>query len=178
MDGPVVKSAKAALEAGKVTAVLKWVGPQDEQEIRTLFDRVMTVRAEGGPAKALADQYFFESLVRIHRAGEGAPYTGLKPAGQVEPIIAASDQALEQGSVDELIDKITRHVAQGIRRRFQKASEARQHADDSVAAGRAFVAAYVEFTHYVEALHEATVGTAHAHGQSEEEASGHNVHRD
>lgn len=173
MDGPVVKDAIAALQAGDVRGVLKWIPPEDEREIRTLFDQVKTVRAQSGPAKALADRYFFESLVRIHRAGEGAPYTGLKPAGHVEPVIAASDQALEQGKIDALVDTVTGHIAEGIRRRFQKAVAARQHAEHNVSAGRAYVAAYVEFTHYVEGLHRAASGIAHTHGESNEAKSAH-----
>ncbi len=178
MDGPVVRDATAALIAGEVQGVLKWIRPEDEQEIRTLFDQVMAVRAQSGPAKALADRYFFESLVRVHRAGEGAPYTGLKPAGQVEPIIAASDQALDRGQVDALVDRITSHLAQGIRQRFQNALQARAHAEDSVPAGRAYVAAYVEFTHYVESLHGAIAGTALGHNESDAEVPGDQIQED
>ena len=36
MDGPVVKDAKAALEKGDVTPVLKWVAKDAEPEIRAL----------------------------------------------------------------------------------------------------------------------------------------------
>jgi hypothetical protein len=85
LDGPVVMTAKAALEKGDVTPVLKWVRKEDEKEIREQFKKTLTVRAKGPEAKELADMYFFETLVRIHRAGEGAPYTGLKSAGMVEP---------------------------------------------------------------------------------------------
>ncbi len=173
MDGPVVKDAQAALTAGKVTGVLKWVQPRDEQEIKALFEQVLKVRLQGEPAKSLAERYFFESLVRIHRAGEGAPYTGLKPAGQVEPVIAASDKALDQGNVDELAGKITAHIAEGIRRRFEAAHQTKQHLADSVEAGRAYVRAYVEFAHYVEGLHKAAMGTAHAHSESAGEVSAH-----
>ncbi len=178
MDGPVVKDAIAALEAGDVTAVLKWIRPEDEREIRTLFDQVKAVRVQGESARALVDRYFFESLVRIHRAGEGAPYTGLKPAGVVEPIIAASDRTLDRGKIDTLVDRITSHVAEGIRQRFQTTLAAKQHAEDSVPAGRAYVAAYVEFTHYVEGLHQAAAGTAHAHGEPNEETSTHQRQED
>lgn len=171
MDGPVVKDARAALAAGKVTSVLKWIRPQDEQEIKDLFEQVITARMQGEPAKTLAERYFFESLVRIHRAGEGAPYTGLKPAGHVEPVIAASDKALAQGNVDALVDNITRHMAEGIRRRFQATLREKQRIEDSVEAGRAYVRAYVEFTHYIEALHAAATGTAHAHSESAPEVS-------
>lgn len=178
MDGPVVKDAVASLEDGDVRRVLKWVRPEDEREIRALFEQVQAVRAQGEPARKLADRYFFESLVRIHRAGEGAPYTGLKPAGSVEPVIAASDGALEQGKIDALVEKITAHVAEGIRRRFQKARVAGQHAEHTVPAGRAYVAAYVEFTHYIEGLHQAALGAAHAHSQTHDKTSEHQTQED
>jgi hypothetical protein len=107
--------------------------------------------------------YFFETLVRIHRAGEGAPYTGLKPAGQVEPSIAAADKAIETGSPDQLVKMITDASAAGIRERFNRVRETKKHADKSVAAGREFVEAYVDFTHYVERLHE-DASTRGSHG--------------
>jgi hypothetical protein len=80
LDGPVVVDARAALAAGDVTEVLKWVQAGDEPEIRAAFDRTLAVRAAGGAALELADTWFFETLVRVHRAGEGAPYTA-SPAG-------------------------------------------------------------------------------------------------
>lgn len=166
MDGPVVKDAQAALEKGDVTGVLKWVQPDRQDEIGTAFQKTLVVRAKGPEAKELADGYFFETLVRIHRAGEGAPYTGLKPAGTpMEPGVAESDQALESGKVDALVKAATDTVATGIRERFSKAAAARKHATESVDAGRAFVAAYVEFVHYVERIYADAKGSAHAHGE-------------
>src|SRR5574340_348706 len=94
LDGPVVATARASLEKGDVTPVLKWVRKEDEKEIQELFNKTLIVRKQGKEAKELADMYFFETLVRIHRAGEGAPYTGLKAAGTVEPSVAAADKAL------------------------------------------------------------------------------------
>jgi hypothetical protein len=88
-----------ALAAGDVTPVLKWVPVNDEQLIRTAFQNTMQVRKLGGQAQKLADMYFFETLVRIHRAGEGASYTGLKPGAEIDPAIAMADEALESGSV-------------------------------------------------------------------------------
>ncbi|MEJ2702493.1 MAG: DUF6448 family protein [Sedimentisphaerales bacterium] len=171
MNGPVIKDAQAALAAGKVTGVLKWVRPQDEREIKGLFEQVLAVRKQGEPARTLAERYFFESLVRIHRAGEGAPYTGLKPAGHVEPVIAASDKALDQGNVDELIERITKHIAEGIRQRFQTALKTKQHFGDSIEAGRVYVRAYVDFMHYMEGLHVAAEGPTDAHSESSPQAS-------
>ena len=89
LDGPVVLTAKSALEKGDITPVLKWVRKTDEKEIQELFNKTLIVRKQGKEAGELADMYFFETLVRIHRAGEGAPYTGLKAAGAVEASVAA-----------------------------------------------------------------------------------------
>ena len=174
LDGPVVADARLALGRGDVTPVLKWVAAADEAAIREAFTRSLAVRALGAEAQALADQYFFETLVRVHRAGEGAPYTGLKPAGTVEPAVAMADEALELGSANGLIKAIQTHAEAGIRDRFSRALTARAVAGESVAAGRAYVEAYVSFVHYVEAVagsvhgasgHAAEVAppTAHTH---------------
>jgi hypothetical protein len=99
-------------------------------------------------------------------AGEGAPYTGIKPAGTaVEPPVAAADKALETGSLDPLRGMITEAVAAGIRERFARAIEKRKHADDSVEAGREFVEAYVVFVHYVEGLYLAATAPPGAHAE-------------
>jgi hypothetical protein len=161
LGGPVVAAAKRALEAGDITPVLKWVKPDGEAEVRAAFARAVAVRGQGAEARDLADTYFFETLVRVHRAGEGAPYTGLKPAGEVEPVVELADAALESGSVERLATAIAQHVSAGVRQRFARALETKKHADESVAAGREFVEAYVEFTHYVERLHrDATTDAA------------------
>jgi hypothetical protein len=168
LDGPVVKSARIALEEGDVTPLLKWVEADDENEIRTAFQRTLAVRAKGAEARELADMYFFETLVRIHRAGEGAPYTGLKPGEAVDPAVALADEALETGSLDNLVDVLTNAMASGIRERYNHASQTQKHADDSVAAGREFVEAYVVFTHYVEGLHAIIkTGASHLSGEAE-----------
>jgi hypothetical protein len=160
LNGPVVETARHALAIGDVTPVLKWVRIDDEQLIRTAFQNTMEVRKLGGQAQKLADMYFFETLVRIHRESEGASYTGLKPGTEVDPAIVLADKALESGSVDKLVGVLTDATAKGIRERFHRALETSKHADESVAAGREFVEAYVTFTHYVEGLHALIQGGA------------------
>jgi len=164
LDGPVVKTAKEALIKGDVTPVLKWVKKENESEIKDLFRRTLSVRAKGKDVQELADLYFLETLVRVHRAGEGEPYTGLKPAGVVEPAVVEADKALESGSVEMLVKLITEAASQGIRERFERAKDAQRHANHSVEGGRAFVEAYVQFTHYVERLHlDSKVQAEHHH---------------
>jgi hypothetical protein len=171
MDGPVVIAAKAALEQKDITPVLKWVQKSDEAELKAAFTKTLAVRTKGPEARDLADQYFFETLVRVHRAGEGAPYTGLKPAGTpLEPAVAEADKALETGSVDKVAKLVTEDSAAGIRKRFAEVQEKKPHAEHNVEAGRAFVAAYVEYVHYVEGLHQAAQGAA-AHHKAGPEAA-------
>lgn len=163
--GPIIPEAKAALEKGNVTPILKWVKPESESEIRTAFAKAVAVRAKGPEAKALADQYFLETLVRVHRAGEGAPYSGIKDE-PVEPVVAMADAALANGSADEMIAKISNHLAQAIRDKFERAAAAKKDKDASVAAGREFVEAYVTYMHYVEGVHAAIVSAGgHDHGE-------------
>ncbi len=174
LDGPVVQTARIALEKGDITPLLKWVKADDEKEIRVAFQKTLAVRAKGTEAKELADMYFFETLVRVHRAGEGAPYTGLKPGAAVDPAVALADKALESGSVDKLAGVLSKAMSNGIRERFQHASETRKHADDSVAAGREYVKAYVIFTHYVEGLHAIIKQGGDHHSEEVKGGKGHN----
>lgn len=162
VDGPVVADARTALTQSDVTPVLKWVRPSDEAEIRRAFEQAVRVRRSGGEAQQLADRYFFETLVRVHRAGEGAPYTGLK-SEKPEPVIQFTDEALASGSAESLLGKLDAHMRAEFTRRFNAAKSARAEAASSVEAGRRYVAAYVELTHYVEKLHDALVPAAGHH---------------
>ena len=172
-SGPVITAAKQALEKGDVTPVLRWVKKEDEEQIKAAFKKTMAVRSKGPEAKELADNYFFETLVRIHRAGEGASYTGLKNE-PVEPIVAMSDKALETGNVDSLTNKVAAHVKEGIKERFAKALAARKNADKSVDAGREYVEAYINYVHYVEGIHAAAMSKGEHHSEGGEGAkTGH-----
>lgn len=172
LDGPVVKTARAAIEKGDITPILKWVKKENEAELTGLFNKTLAVRSKGKEAQELADMYFLETLVRIHRAGEGMPYTGLKPAGAVDPAVAEADKALESGSAENLSALVTGAASRGIRERFAKAKETKKHSDHSVEAGRDFVEAYVQFTHYVERLNlDATAPAGHDHGTPKAGAS-------
>ena len=167
IDGPVVKAAQQALAKGDVNPILIWVQANDEAEISRVFAKTLAVRKLNAEARELADLYFFETLVRIHRTGEGAPYTGLKPAGRdLGPAIPAADKAIETGVVEPLVKLITSESANGIRERFQKVTAAKKFNAEDVSAGREYVKAYFEFVHYVEGLHEAVQGGGDEHSES------------
>jgi hypothetical protein len=160
LDGPVVETARAALQKGDVTPVLKWVSKEHEQEIRDAFAATVKVRAAGDDARKLADTHFFETLVRVHRAGEGVPFTGLKPAGTIDPGFVAADKALHDGAINPLAETFAKSVQDALRKRFANVIEKKKHADESIEAGRAYVAAYVAYAHFVEAIHALTEGGA------------------
>lgn len=164
LDGPVVTLARKALDAGNVNLVLPWVPKDGEPEIRRAFDHTLAVRKLGPEAKSLADTFFFETLVRVHRASEGAPYTGLKPAGlDLGPAIPAADKALDSGSTEAVEKLLTDAIRKGLREHFHAAMSQKKFAPDDVAAGRRYVEAYVPYVHYVEGLWEAATKSAKGH---------------
>ena len=164
IDGPVVKAAQEALRSGNVNLVLIWVQQKDEAEIRAAFQQTLIVRKQGPQARALADRSFFETLVRVHRAGEGASYAGLKPGGRdLGPAIPAADKVLETGALESLEDLLTDATQRGLREHFHALEVLKGYDPNDVSAGRQYVQAYVQYIHYVERLYEAAVRTAEGH---------------
>jgi hypothetical protein len=164
LDGPVVKAAQTALDTRNPALVFMWVQERDEPEIRSAFEQTLAVRALSPQAKELADRFFFETVVRVHRAGEGAPYTGLKPAGRdLGPVIPAADRAIQDGSVEPLVRLLTGAMHEHLREHFDEVVRHKAFQAGNVAAGRAYVTAYVEFIHYVERVYEASTSFVHGH---------------
>lgn len=150
-DGPAVADGRKALQTRNINHALKWILPEGEAELRPIFDKAVKVRALGADAAEVADRYFLENLVRIHRAGEGASYDGIKPTGTVlDPKVVAADQAMESGELKPLMALIPADKHQELRRRFDKARALKQFEVDDVAAGRAYIEAYVSFYKYAE----------------------------
>ena len=174
LDGPVVQDARKALESKNVTPVLKWVRPKDENAVRAAYLKALHERGKGNGEAG--DRAFFEKVVKVHRAAEGAPFTGLKAAGTVEPVIAEADNSLQSGSADAVVKMVTDEVAAGIRERHQRAAEAYRHKDETVAKGREFVAAYVEYTHYIEHLHQLATGKGEGGEHGEQPKDGKAKH--
>jgi hypothetical protein len=164
LAGPVVAEARQALVTGDVIPVLKWVLSDEEDNIKAAFKHTLAVRQLGDEARNLADTYFFETLVRIHRAGEGAPYSGLQPDSSVDPAVTLADKAIEKGSVEQLTNVLNNALKSGLTSRFEEVLSSRKHADESVAEGRNYVKAYVKFTHFAEGVHQLIEGEGQ-HGE-------------
>ena len=174
MDGPVVKAAQKALETGNVNLILIWVQKKDDSEVRRAFEQTLAVRKLSLESRELADRYFFETVVRLHRAGEGAPYTGLKPAGRdLGPAIPAADRALEEGSIEPVVRLLASTVDEGVRQQFKQALAKKSFNKEDIAAGQEYVRAYVTFIHYVERLYEAAKHPVHGHYEEAEAKEAH-----
>jgi hypothetical protein len=174
MDGPVVTAAKKALETGDVSFVLIWVQKKDEGEIRNAFQKTLAVRKLSPQAKELGDMYFFETLVRIHRAGEGEPYTGIKPAGRdLGPAIPAGDKSIADGKLEPLYKLLADAMHDGLHEKFEKVMKKKNFKKENVDAGREYVEAYVTFIHYVEILYDSAKKGVHGHSPEHQKAEGH-----
>jgi hypothetical protein len=172
LDGPVVKAAQRALETRNAALVLIWVQEKDEAEIRKAFEQTLAVRELSAEARELADRFFYETLVRVHRAGEGAPFTGLKPAGRdLGPAIPAADESVRVGSVEPVRHLLMVAIQERLRLQFGEVMATKTFERDDVAAGRAHVKAYVEFIHFVERLYDSTMKTPHGHFEESEALS-------
>ena len=142
MDGPVVKAARKALEEENVNLILPFVKKEHEKEIEDAFKKVLEARKDGGAAKEVADLYFFETVVRIHRAGEGASFTGLKPAGLSEgPVIPLAEKAIDAGTPDDLVGFLSQAVEGEIKKRLSEVMRLKKHSEVDVAKAREYVEA-------------------------------------
>ena len=142
MDGPVVAAAKQALARDDLDLVLPYVKADGEDEVRRAFQQTIAAHDGNAAANDLADLYFCETVVRVHRAGEGAPYTGLKPAGLgFGPVVPAAERAIDSGSPDELVAVLTGKVRDEVLERFGRAIALKAHAGEGVPAARAYVEA-------------------------------------
>lgn len=157
-DGPVIQEALHALETGEVAPLLKWVDEKDEKEIVSLFDKAVALKSGDSGSYEIVKKHFLETLVRIHRESEGAPFTGLKPAGSVTPVVQMADQSIESGDAKILTEKLMAHLQKEIQTKFAHLHKAEQTKENSVEDGRKYVAAYVEYTHFLEAVHDIIAG--------------------
>lgn len=169
-DGPVIKDALKALDQNNVQLVLKWIEPQQEKEIISLFDKTYSLKNGDKEVYSIVEKHFLETLVRLHRETEGEPYTGLKPAGSVSPLVAMADNSIANNSVAKVIGTVTSHLEKVLRERYAKVAKLSKTKDNSVAEGRAYVEAYVQYTHTLEHL-EHLLHTPVSHGRD-----GHAAH--
>lgn len=161
-DGPVIKEALRALETNNVELVYKWISPEQENEIGALFNKTFSLKNGDKEIYNIVERHFLETLVRLHRETEGAPFTGIKPAGSMTPVVQMADNAIAANDVSTVTKAVTNHLAEVIQERYAKVMELSKTKDNSVKQGREYVEAYVVYTHTLEAVEHLLHGE-HSH---------------
>ena len=108
----------------------------------------------------------------VQLVAEGRPRDGYLVARALNPFAsvcgrvcaAPCENACRRGAIDAPITMAGK-AASVLRERFADAARGRGRADDSVEAGRAYVAAYAAFMHYVEELETLAAAPAHSTGR-------------
>lgn len=165
-EGPAVKAGRTALATGNINHALAWIPAEGETELREVFEKAAEVRTLGADAAEVADRLFLETMVRIHRMGEGVGFTGIQPTGtEVDPVVTAADEALASGSDGDLLPLVPDERRAELHERFHAALALKDFEVDDVAAGRRYLVAYVSFFTYAEGEDHEHGHEAHAHGE-------------
>lgn len=160
-DGPAVADGRRALKTGNVNIALKWVHQDAEEEVREAFTHAVAVRDLSPEARDVTDRYFLDVLIRVHRAGEGAGFEGIKPAGaHVPPQVVAADEAVSLGRIDPLRGLVDDDRWDELERRFDQVVALKGFDVDDLAAAREYMEAYVSFFKFAEGHDH---GHQHAH---------------
>jgi hypothetical protein len=162
--GPVVNAARQALAQNDVKLVLPYIKSTGEAELTAAFDQAQEVRQQGGKAAELAEHWFFETAVRIHRQGEGAAYTGLKYHAEFGAALHAAEEAVETGDLDHVAAVLSKAIQEQLEAKYHAIVETREHAvkAGTVEANRAAVEAVLIFETYVDSLDVAIKGQDHS----------------
>lgn len=171
MDGPLIADAQEAISQKNVNFVLKWVPAANETEIKDAFTLMLKVRTLSPDAKSLSEMYFFETLVRIHRAAEGVPFTGVKPTGTpIDEKVLAADKSIEVGNLSPLNGMVPQKDQKELKERFEKVMSFKKFDVNNVEAGREYIEAYVQFFKFAEG--EVNGHDAHSQGSKDNTSSG------
>jgi hypothetical protein len=115
--------------------------------------------AQSGAQAHCDSRTFVETTVRPHRAGEGAPYTGLKPAGVHAP--ASRDLRQVKAVLAEEMEHGLTHRLEAVRNAAAHTAEAKTA--DQVPAERERISAELGFVTYVEGVRQVIYGVPAGH---------------
>jgi hypothetical protein len=159
----VAQAVKRAFETRNANHILIWLPKGSEKEMRSILNRALKASDMGGMGREVAEDWALENAVRLHRAGEGAAYHGIKPAGLDEgPIVPKAEKAIETGDPSKVIDLIAGNVRKELMRRFKHVRSKRDFDPDDVKAGREYVQAFIHFVVFAHHLNESLGEEEHA----------------
>ena len=154
MSGPLVKAAEKALEMENVKFVLPYVSSQDEEELKDAFEKTLLVRELSSDAAELADYWFFETAVRLHRKEENKSYTGIKSSGSDwGPILPKINQAIDSENPDELLNFLSNFIGEDLNGRFEEVISKKDYDPNDVEEAREYINSLSEFIKFTSKLY-------------------------
>ena len=160
-SGPVIKAAKQAIKTGNVNYILIWVQKDDSEKIIEVFNKTILNIKKDPTNQENYEKELFTTLLKVHREGEGAEFSGIKDDNTVLKPIKMADSAIDDGSIKEVSKMVTNHIERVITEKFTELEHARQFDVNDVEAGREYVRKYVEFMHLIEGLHNLVSDQGH-----------------
>ncbi len=156
VNGPVAKSARKALETGQLKPVAIWIGDEQEAALRERFKSSLEAYRSGGPGKKVAKRYFMSEAIRLHRAAEGMPFTGLKQASELPVDLKLAEKARETGDIQPVVELLSSELENKVKKWFKTSQQARRQWEQqqSVETGRKWADAYVKYIVYVHKLYQ------------------------
>ena len=149
MDGPIVTAAELALEMENVNYVLPFVKKEFETELKEAFDNAVIVRELSGEAAEVADQWFFETAVRLHMLGVGKPFTGIKHSGlNQEHIILKANKAIENRDKTDLETLLLNSLMEAIETRYEITISKEDYDVNDVDAAREYMNSKMDFVEF------------------------------
>jgi hypothetical protein len=164
VNGPVVAAAREALAKNDVKLALPYIKADYEAELTTAFGEAREAMKQGGKAAELAEHWFAETTVRLHRQGEGAGYTGLKYDTDFGPALHAAEEAVTTGDLHHVLEVLDAALAAELEAKYAAIVETREAAakKGTVEANREAVEAVLIFETYVDTIAKAISANHHA----------------
>lgn len=158
LDGPLVLAAIRALEDNNVNIILPWAPKEAEEEITNAFNLSTKIRNNDNITKKVADRWFFETVVRLHREGEGAHFTGLKPEGlDTGPVIPLTEECYELKDTKKVIEYLQQTVQLDIEKRFNRVIDTSNYDVNDVTAGREHINALLDYMTHSHKLYKSMI---------------------
>jgi hypothetical protein len=151
----VVRGARAALKTGDAEQVLVWIPAGEQGIVIDALEDARAVRRLGQAARKLADQYFVETVARLHCLALDQAFLGIAPAGyDFGPAVLAAEEAVATGDVDRLVRVLQRELDQTVREHWIRVQQARQaYQKGDLDAGRRYALTYLDFIDFAAAIH-------------------------
>lgn len=137
---PVGAAAVDALRTGDLSLVAIWVKQPKEAALRAALQHALAVRRLGTNARTLADGYFCDTVIRLHRES----YPGVRDR--------VVEQTIASGDLDLVVERVLAKVQLSLRERARDIAARKPSRRGDIDGGRAYVERYTDFVEYVTAL--------------------------